>query len=67
LAEQEAFAAAHAPQLGAEYQEEAYQVLVQLQYSDSEARELVARAAQARPDIATSDVLIQEIFRRQKK
>jgi Holliday junction DNA helicase RuvA len=67
LREEEIIAAAHAPQLGSEYQEEAYQVLVQLQYTDAEARELVAHAAQAHPDITTSDALIQEIFRSQKK
>ncbi|MHB9030974.1 MAG: Holliday junction branch migration protein RuvA [Candidatus Latescibacterota bacterium] len=66
LREEEVVAAAHAPQMGSDYQEEAYQVLVQLQYTDMEARELVARAVQARPDITSSDALIQEIFRRQK-
>jgi hypothetical protein len=43
-----------------EYQQEAYLVLIQLQYSDAEARELVARAVGKRPDIVTSDALIQE-------
>lgn len=67
LEEGEAVAVIHAPRIETECQEEAYQVLVQLQYSDEEARDLVSRAARARPDIVSSDALIKEIFRFQKK
>lgn len=57
--------AAPAGGLEEEYQREAYEVLLQLQYTDAEANELVVRTSRARPDIATSHELIQEIFRRQ--
>ncbi len=67
LEDEEIATSAGTPKIGAEYQEEAHQVLLQLQYSDTEARELVTRTAKARPDIASSDELIKEIFRRQKK
>lgn len=63
LTDSEAVAARNAPLAEGEYQQEAYLVLMQLQYSDAEARELVARAVGKRPDIVTSDALIQEIFR----
>jgi Holliday junction DNA helicase RuvA len=48
-----------------EYQREAHEVLLQLQYTETEASELVVRTSRARPDITTSQELIQEIFRRQ--
>lgn len=67
LRDEEVAAARRAPATKSEYQEEAYQVLLQLQYSDTEARELVERAARERPEITTSDALIQEVFRRQRK
>lgn len=48
-----------------EYQTETLEVLLQLQYSEKEALDLVERTAMNRPDIKTSDALIQEIFRNQ--
>ena len=59
--------AAASPQSGmdGEHQIEAYEVLLQLQYSQDEARELVARAAKAHPEVRTSEGLIQEVFRTQ--
>lgn len=48
-----------------EYQREACEVLLQLQYSETEARELVMRTAKAHPDINTSEGLIHEAFRSQ--
>ncbi len=48
-----------------EYQQEAIEVLMQLQYSRSEAEAIVTRVSSDRPDISTSEELIQEIFRRQ--
>lgn len=50
--------------LAEEYQAEALAVLVQLQYPESEARDIVVRAARARPDITSSEDLIQEVFKR---
>ncbi len=67
LRDEEIAAVRRGPVKSEEYQEEAYLVLLQLQYSDSEARELVDRVSRDRPDITTSDALIQEVFRRQKK
>jgi holliday junction DNA helicase RuvA len=60
-----AVAASPRPGLEEEYQVEAYEVLLQLQYSQDDARELVARTLKAHPEIKTSDTLIQEIFREQ--
>ncbi len=51
----------------AEYQREAVEILLQLQYSQSEAESIVRRTAASYPDITTSDELIQEIFRSQAK
>jgi holliday junction DNA helicase RuvA len=48
-----------------EYQREAFEVLLQLQYSETDAKNLVIRVSRARSDILTSQELIQEIFRRQ--
>jgi len=50
-----------------EYQQEAVEILVQLQYSRAEAESIVARTAASRPDITTSEALIQEIFRKQAR
>jgi holliday junction DNA helicase RuvA len=47
-----------------EYMAEAFQILLQLQYSDDEAREMIRRTAKAVPEINTSEKLIQEIFKR---
>lgn len=49
----------------AEYQLEAIDILIQLQYTDQEARELVQMTVEANPQIATAEALIQEIFKRQ--
>jgi holliday junction DNA helicase RuvA len=46
-----------------EYRREAFEVLLQLQYPEAEAREMVIRIAKAHPDIDTSEGLIQEVFR----
>ena len=51
----------------AEYQREAVEILLQLQYSQSEAESIVRRTSISHPDITTSDELIQEIFRSQAK
>lgn len=48
-----------------EFQHEAIEILRQLQYSESEAEEVVAKISQAYPDIKTSQELIQEIFKKQ--
>ncbi len=48
-----------------EYQREALDVLMQLQYSQDEAEKLVTQTASAHPEIDSSEELIQEIFRSQ--
>jgi holliday junction DNA helicase RuvA len=48
-----------------EFQHEAVEILRQLQYSESEAEEVVAKISQANPEIKTSQELIQEIFKKQ--
>ena len=48
-----------------EYQREAFDILLQLQYTESEADSLVRHITDSRPDITTSEELIQEIFRKQ--
>lgn len=66
LREDEISAAASAQtDMEEEYQIEAYEVLLQLQYSSNEARELVARIAKTHPEIRTSDILIKEVFHAQ--
>ena len=49
----------------AEYQREAVDILMQLQYTASEAESLVRHSVESRPDITTAEDLIQEIFRKQ--
>lgn len=51
----------------AEYQREAVEILLQLQYSQSESESIVRRTSASHPEITTSDELIQEIFRSQAK
>ena len=51
----------------AEYQREAVEILLQLQYSQSEAESIVRRTSASHPEVITSDELIQEIFRSQAK
>ncbi len=50
-----------------EYQIEAVEILKQLQYSETEALDLVHRFAGLNPDITTAEELIQEIFKKQMK
>lgn len=49
----------------AEFQLEAIEVLKQLQYHESEARDIVRRTIEACPNTTTAEELIQEIFNRQ--
>lgn len=49
----------------AEYQREALAVLLQLQYSETEAENIIHRMVALHPDITTSEELIKEIFRKQ--
>lgn len=65
--ERESFPSRTEVSLAEEYQRETVEILKQLQYSESEALDLVARASAANPDIKTSDAMVQEIFRRVKK
>ena len=48
-----------------EYQIEAVEILMQLQYNESEARDIVCRTTEACPNVTTADKLIQEIFKKQ--
>jgi len=48
-----------------EYQLEAMEILIQLQYNESEARDIVCRMAESCPNITTAEGLIQEIFKKQ--
>ena len=48
-----------------EYQFEAAEILIQLNYNESEARDIVYRTAEACPKITTAEELIQEIFKKQ--
>ena len=48
-----------------EFQHEAFSILRQLQYSDTEADSMIRRMREQRPDIITSEELIQELFRTQ--
>ena len=50
-----------------EYQREAINILMQLQYSESEAETIVRRTSAGHPDITASEDLIQEIFRNQTR
>jgi holliday junction DNA helicase RuvA len=54
-------------ELEEEYQTETLEILIQLQYSEIEARELVHRTVKAFPEIKTSEQLIQEIFKKNKR
>jgi len=48
-----------------EFQLEAIEILKQLQYHESEARDIVRHTVEECPDITTAEELIQEIFNRQ--
>ena len=48
-----------------EYKLEAIEILMQLQYTESEAKDIVCRTAEACENIKTSEELIQEIFKKQ--
>ncbi len=63
LREEDLPAAEQAP--FAEFQAEALSVLRQLQYSVDEAEALIRQVTDRRPDIATAEELIQELFRSQ--
>lgn len=63
LREEDLPAAEQAP--FAEFQAEALSVLRQLQYSVDEAEALIRQVTGRRPDIATAEELIQELFRSQ--
>ncbi|MDP2984098.1 MAG: Holliday junction branch migration protein RuvA [Candidatus Latescibacter sp.] len=56
-----------APDMDEEYMVEAYEILLQLQYSELEARDLVRRTVKAFPEFETAEELIQEIFKRNKR
>lgn len=46
---------------------ETIQVLLQLQYKKSEAKEMIEKALKRRPDIKTTEELLNEIYRERKK
>lgn len=48
-----------------EFQREAIEILLQLQYTRTEAESLVNITTESRPDIYTAEELIQEIFKKQ--
>lgn len=48
-----------------EYQQEALEILRQLQYNEDEALDIVRKVAAQSPQITSSEELIQEIFKRQ--
>jgi holliday junction DNA helicase RuvA len=48
-----------------EYQREAIAILIQLQYSEFDAKILVRKTIEAHPELTTAEGLIQEIFKRQ--
>ncbi len=52
-------------EIAEEYQQEALEILKQLQYNEDEALEIVKRVAAQSPQISTAEELIQEIFKRQ--
>lgn len=51
-------------ELKEDYQIEAFEILKQLQYSESDAKEIVCRAIDSFPEIKSADKLIQEIFKK---
>lgn len=51
-------------ELKEDYQIEAFEILKQLQYNESDAKEIVSRAVGSFPDIKTADKLIQKIFKK---
>jgi len=55
------------PQRGmeAEFQRDAVDILIQLQYTESEADTLVRQTARRHPEITTAEELIQKIFKQQ--
>lgn len=46
--------------------EEAFQVLVQLQYSKSEAKAMIERAAERNPNISSCEELLNEVYRQRQ-
>ena len=63
LREEEIAAASTGSSAGDAFHREALEILRQLQYSDSEAEELLQAAVKRRPDISSAEELIQELFR----
>ena len=67
LLDEEGLKRAQLPGLAAEYQRDAVDILVQLQYTASEADTLVRQTVRLHPDIATAEELIQQIFKQQTR
>ena len=67
LLDEEGLKRAQLPGLEAEYQRDAVDILVQLQYTASEADTLVRQTVRLHPDIATAEELIQQIFKQQTR
>lgn len=67
LLDEEGLKRAQSPGLEAEYQRDAVDILVQLQYNVSEADTLVRQTVRRHPDIATAEELIQQIFKQQTR
>jgi len=67
LLDEESLRHAERPGPEAEYQRDAVDILVQLQYTVSEADTLVRQAVRLHPDITTAEELIQQIFKQQTR
>jgi Holliday junction DNA helicase RuvA len=65
LREEEIQAAGMETGMEEEYLRDAVDILIQLQYTQSEAENMVRQAVKAHPGINTAEELIQEIFKRQ--
>ena len=46
--------------------EEAVEVLLQLQYKKEEAREMVGKAFSRKPDLATAEEILNEVYKQKK-
>lgn len=67
LLDEEGLKRAQLPGLEAEFQRDAVDILVQLQYTASEADTLIRQTVRLHPDIATAEELIQQIFKQQTR
>ncbi|MCE5251277.1 hypothetical protein LLG96_13760 [bacterium] len=65
LREEEVLAAAVTGGMEEEFQRDAVDILMQLQYNQQEAEQLVIQTVKTHPDITAAEELIQEIFKRQ--